>query len=46
VELQLTDAGTFAAPVSFPLPGHWDLIARIDAGEHHFDIAQRIFVQR
>jgi len=46
VELHLTDAGTFAAPVSFPLPGHWDLIARIDAGEQHFDTAQRIFVQR
>ncbi len=46
VELLLTDAGTFAAPVAFPLPGHWDLIARIDAGDQHFDTAQRIFVQR
>jgi len=46
VELKRTDAGTFVAPISFPLPGHWDLIARIDAGEHHFDTAQRIFVQR
>jgi len=46
VELRLTDAGTFAAPVSFPLPGHWDLIARIDADGQHFDTAQRIFVQR
>ncbi len=46
VELKRTDAGTFTAPISFPLPGHWDLIARIDAGDHHFDTAQRIFVQR
>jgi len=46
LELHLTDAGTFSAPVSFPLPGHWDLIARIDAGDKHFDTAQRIFVQR
>jgi len=46
IALKLTDAGTFTAPISFPLPGHWDLIARIDAGDHHFDTAQRIFVQR
>ncbi|MBN4073535.1 FixH family protein [Mariprofundus ferrooxydans] len=46
IELKRTDAGTFIAPISFPLPGHWDLIARIDAGNHHFDTAQRIFVQR
>ncbi|MDX8413928.1 MAG: FixH family protein [Mariprofundales bacterium] len=46
VALHLTDAGTFVAPVSFPLPGHWDLIARIDADGQHFDTAQRIFVQR
>jgi len=46
VELKLGDAGTFAGSVRFPLPGHWDLIARIDAGDHHFDTAQRIFVQR
>jgi len=46
VELKLSDAGTFVGSVRFPLPGHWDLIARIDAGDHHFDTAQRIFVQR
>jgi len=46
VTLQLGDAGTFSAPVTFPLPGHWDLIARIDAGDHHFDTAQRIFVRK
>jgi len=46
VELHLTDAGTFAGPVTFPLPGHWDLIARIDAGGQHFDTAERIFVQK
>ncbi|MDQ6969540.1 MAG: FixH family protein [Mariprofundus sp.] len=46
IVLPRTDAGTYAAAISFPLPGHWDLLARIDAGEHHFDTAQRIFVQR
>jgi len=46
VTLKLVDAGTFAAKVSFPLPGIWDVIARIDAGGQHFDTAQRIFVQR
>ena len=46
VELKLVDAGTYAAPVSFPLPGNWDLIARIDADGQHFDTAQRIFVQK
>jgi len=46
VELKLTDDGTYTAPVSFPLPGHWDLIARIDVNGQHFDTAQRIFVQK
>ncbi|MDX8405411.1 MAG: FixH family protein [Mariprofundus sp.] len=46
VALPLTDIGTFSATLSFPLPGHWDVIARIDAGEQQFDTAQRIFVQR
>jgi len=46
IELPLTDAGTFSAPVSFPLPGHWDLIARIDSDGQRFDTAQRIFVQK
>jgi len=46
IELPLTDAGTFTAQVTFPLPGHWDLIARIDAGGQHFDTAQRVFIQR
>ncbi len=46
VELQRSDAGTFTAPVTFPLPGHWDLIARIDAEGQRFDTAQRIFVEK
>jgi len=44
VELKVVDPGSFAAPISFPLPGNWDLIARIDAGKQQFDTAQRIFV--
>ncbi|HCS13230.1 MAG TPA: hypothetical protein DIW28_05520 [Zetaproteobacteria bacterium] len=44
VDLQKVDTGTFAAPLSFPLPGNWDLIARIEADGQRFDTAQRIFV--
>jgi len=44
IELKVVDAGTFAAPISFPLPGNWDLMARIDADGQRFDSAQRIFV--
>lgn len=44
IELKAVDTGTFAAPVSFPLPGNWDLIARIDNGAQRFDTARRIFV--
>jgi len=46
IELPLTDDGTFTAQITFPLPGHWDLIARIDADGQHFDTAQRVFIQR
>jgi len=46
VDLKHVDVGTFAASVNFPLPGHWDVIARIDANGEHFDTAQRVFVQR
>jgi len=46
IELKAVDAGSFAAPVSFPLPGSWDLIARVDADGQHFDTAQRIFVSK
>jgi len=46
VELKATDKGTFAAPITFPLPGHWDLIARIESNGKRFDTAQRIFVQK
>ncbi len=46
IELKLTDAGTFSGPISFPLPGHWDLIARIDSDGQRFDTAQRIFVDK
>jgi len=44
--LKRVDAGTFAGSVTFPLAGNWDLMARIDLGDKHFDTAQRIFVQK
>jgi len=42
--LTKADAGTFAAEVSFPLPGTWDLIAQISVDNRKLDVAQRIFV--
>lgn len=44
--LQLSDVGTYAADVSFPLPGNWDLIAQIYVDNKKLDIAQRIFVAK
>ncbi|MDQ6974684.1 MAG: FixH family protein [Mariprofundaceae bacterium] len=44
--LQHSDVGTFTASITFPLPGHWDVIARIDSDQQHFDIAERIFVEQ
>jgi len=46
INLQLSDVGTFAAPIAFPLPGHWDIIASIDVAKQHFDTAERIFVEK
>jgi len=46
IELKQSDVGTFTAPIAFPFLGEWDLIARIDAGEQHFDTAKRIFVEK
>jgi len=46
LELKHVYIGTFAAPINFPIPGKWDLIAGIDAGEKHFDTATRIFVEK
>ncbi|MDQ6968707.1 MAG: FixH family protein [Mariprofundaceae bacterium] len=44
IQLKQSDIGTFTAPIAFPFLGNWDLIARIDTGEEHFDTAKRIFV--
>lgn len=44
LELKAVDTGTFAAPINFPLPGNWDLMARIDIDGQRFDTAQRVFV--
>jgi len=46
INLHFSDIGTFVAPITFPLPGHWDVIARIDAGNENFDTAERIFVEK
>jgi nitrogen fixation protein FixH len=42
--LSYADAGTFSGEASFPLPGNWDLIATVESGGEHFDVARRIFV--
>ncbi len=44
VDMPYTDIGTFMREISFPLPGHWDLIAQIRSGERSYDVAKRIFV--
>jgi len=46
INLNLSDAGTFIAPIAFPLPGHWDIIASIRVDTQHFDTAERIFVEK
>jgi len=46
LSLKHVDTGTFAAPINFPFPGKWDLIARIDNADRHFDTATRIFVAK
>ena len=46
IQLKSVDAGTFAASVQFPLPGKWDLIARVKTPDHDFDTAKRIFVEK
>jgi nitrogen fixation protein FixH len=46
ISLKISDAGTFVAPITFPLPGHWDIIAGIHMGDQHFDTAERIFVEK
>ncbi|PCI44067.1 MAG: hypothetical protein COB41_05365 [Proteobacteria bacterium] len=46
LKLKPVDIGTFAAPIQFPIPGKWDLIANIDAGEKHFDTVTHIFVEK
>ncbi len=39
-------AGLFSGRLRFPLPGSWDLIARIEAFGEQYDIAQRVFVEK
>ncbi|MDX8410028.1 MAG: FixH family protein [Mariprofundales bacterium] len=46
LEMKRVDVGTFAASFAFPLPGSWDLIARIASNGQQFDTAQRVFVQK
>jgi nitrogen fixation protein FixH len=46
IPLKLVDSGTFAADISFPLPGKWDLIAQIKTDDQKYDVAQRIKVRK
>ncbi|OIO70591.1 MAG: hypothetical protein AUJ57_08255 [Zetaproteobacteria bacterium CG1_02_53_45] len=45
VKMTQADAGTFTAPVSFALPGTWDLIAQVKSNGRSFDITQRVFIK-
>lgn len=44
VKMEQRDVGSFAAGLTFPLPGTWDLIAQIQYDGGKLDVAQRIFV--
>jgi len=44
VKMAKTDAGSFGAMVSFPLPGTWDLIAQIESDGKRYDVVQRLIV--
>ncbi len=46
VAMARQDRGTFVAALSFPYPGNWDLIARIEANGETFDVAERVFVEK
>ncbi len=46
IHMRQQDKGTFVATFSFPYPGNWDLIARIDANGETFDVAERVFVEK
>ena len=37
--------GEYSVPVTFPLPGNWDLLITAIKGEDKMDLAQRIFVK-
>jgi len=46
IVMKRVDHGTFLANIVFPQPGIWDLIARIDSQNKHFDTAARVFVEK
>lgn len=45
VKMVKSDAGTFVASITFPLPGTWDLIAQVDASGMRNTLAHRLFVK-
>ena len=45
VKMTQADVGTFTAPVTFNLPGTWDLIAQVKSNGRSFDITQRVFIK-
>lgn len=44
VKLPMSDIGLFSAPISFNLPGIWDLIAQVKTNGNTFDVARRIYI--
>jgi len=45
IKMNRTDAGSYVASITFPLPGTWDLIAQVETSEKRTDLAQRFFVK-
>lgn len=46
VNMVKSDLGTFIAPISFPMPGTWDLIAQVESAGKRVDITQRLFIEK
>ncbi|MCF6236803.1 MAG: FixH family protein [Gammaproteobacteria bacterium] len=46
MEMSVESKTMYSAKVSFPLPGHWDLLIVVKQGEDEMDIAKRVFIEK
>lgn len=38
--------GDYSGNITFPLPGHWDIIVSLKRGKDEFEVVERIFVKK